>query len=437
MAELENKIDYCLSETSLAHTYGNMACFVTEFIKSLFQPNYFRTIHVSSTIAYRQLSIYKNKNHKEFLKKSKPMLIIRPRIDMNNRDAFLYGTYLTERMHDNYTRDEWGNLQPFMEDTDNDMYMKFLMNRLTLLFDITIVTETQMEQINLAYYLKNRITPEHPLMLHTTLENYIPREFIDLISKVSEKPVYDSNGSVKDFVDYLNSKSIYPITYKLKDSSGNDEFFRFYPADILTRLSDIDIDDGSKRGVVSDYYTISFSMYTEFTSAGLYYLFTNKIPFVKKFIADINNKGHIIPILTIDFEHDLQIPDGWSLYAAPIYKVEVKGEDDELDISSLFNASITKLFYYHQRHGIPYSTFIHFTVMKDGKQLPNDETGFEVNLDRQVIITHNTNPSSTYRAFIVVNTLYINNLIKDILDLERIDTPKLRENKQNEMKGSH
>lgn len=419
-------MEYCLSETSLSHTYGNVTCFITEYIKSLFPENYFKTIHVSSTIAYRQFSIYKNKNAKEFLKKSKPMLIIRPRIDMNNNNAFLMGTLLTERMYDTFDKDSWSNLQPFMEDEKNGMYMRFLLNRLTLLFDITIITETQMEQINQAYFLKNRITPEHPFILTTTLENYIPKDFIEVLSKAVDKPIYDDNGSVQPFMEYLNGISIYPISYKLKDSSGNDEFFRFYPVNIYTNISTIDIDDGSKKGVVSDTYSITFNVYTEFNSSGLYYLFSDKIPLIKKFIMNaVINKNQIIPLFTVDYEQEESIADGWNIVSAPIYTVDEKGKDDITDLRALFNSSIYTMMSYHDNKGIPYNTFINITVKKDSQPLEYGPRGFEIDWKNLQLITHKTNPSSTYRLFIHINTLYINTLIKDVLDLDRIDTKEL------------
>ena len=47
---------YCVAQTSLAHTYGNVTCFITQYLKNLFPENYFKTVHISSTIAYKQFS---------------------------------------------------------------------------------------------------------------------------------------------------------------------------------------------------------------------------------------------------------------------------------------------------------------------------------------------------------------------------------------------
>ena len=91
--------EYTVSQTSLAHTYGNVTCQIVDYLKNMFPSGYFKTVHVSSSIAYRQFNVFQNSN-KEFLKKSKPMLIVRPRIEINDSDTFLYNTFLTTRMTD-------------------------------------------------------------------------------------------------------------------------------------------------------------------------------------------------------------------------------------------------------------------------------------------------------------------------------------------------
>ena len=147
---------YCIAQTSLAHTYGNVTCFITEYIKSLFPKDYFNTVNISSSIAYKHFNIFQNTN-KEFIRKKKPMLIIRPRVEINDSDVFLYNTFLTTRITDNYMDRDFTNLQDFIYDNERGNSMKFLLNRLKMYFDVTIIVETQIEQLNQAHFFKNRI----------------------------------------------------------------------------------------------------------------------------------------------------------------------------------------------------------------------------------------------------------------------------------------
>ena len=110
-------MEYALASTSMAHTYGNVTAFITEFVKNIFPKHYFKTTHISSTIAYREFNIFQNST-KEFMKKNKPILLIRPRIELNDQDNFLYGTFLTQRITDNYMDLDFSNLQEFIGDTE-------------------------------------------------------------------------------------------------------------------------------------------------------------------------------------------------------------------------------------------------------------------------------------------------------------------------------
>lgn len=410
---------YCIAETSLAHTYGNVTCFITEYIKNLFDPKYFKTIHISSTIAYKQFNIFQNTN-KEFLKKNKPMLIIRPRIELNNSDAFMYDTLLTTRITDNYMETCFTNLQDFIHDCDKGISMKFLLNRLRMLFDVTIITETQIEQINKALFLKNRIRWDKPFFLDTCLESYIPRDLMRLTAESAGMTLYDHNGSTKPFLDYINTYSIFPVTYKIKNSSGNDEFFRFYPVHIDTSFNDLNIDDGNKRGMVADSHSITFTVSTEFWSTGLYYLFTRKENHIDKLIMNIKSEddNKIIPIYTISNLYDERIADGWNLYSSNMYNVDSNKGPDIMDISTIFNYSIRKLIEDHLSKGIPIKTFMIPIVMKDGIRLVEGRD-FHMDYDNLQLITHRCNMDSTYRLVIHINTLYINTMLKDIFDLEK------------------
>lgn len=411
---------YCIAQTSLAHTYGNVTCFITEYLKSLFPKDYFKTVHISSSIAYRQFNIFQN-TKKEFIRKRKPMLIIRPRVELNDSDTFLYNTYLTTRITDNYMDTTFTNLQDFIYDRERGNHMKFLLNRLKMFFDVTIVTETQLEQLNQAHYFKNRVRQDHPFFLTTSLESFIPKEMMEMMSEDVGIPLYDDEKSVKPFLDYVNGVSMYPISYKLKNSSGNDEFFRYYPVNIDTTISGLSIDDGSKRGFISDTFTTTFTVSTEFNAAGLYYYFSSKPEFIDKFIATLGTESDnkLIPLFTIDNKYEKRIAPGWNLFAAPMYKVNVDkySKEDVTNIQSIFNRSLLECIKYHKTHGLSMDLFIKFVATKDNELMVPDED-YEIDYDNLSIITKKLNPNSTYCVFIHVNTLYINELLDGLLDLD-------------------
>ena len=70
--------------TSMSHTYGNIFAFIQNWIINLFPKDLFKTIHVNSKIAHRQI---RSTTH-EYVKKTKPIIIFRPRIGDINDEKF-------------------------------------------------------------------------------------------------------------------------------------------------------------------------------------------------------------------------------------------------------------------------------------------------------------------------------------------------------------
>ena len=415
-------MSYAIAHASLAHTYGNITCFITEYVKSLFPKDYFKTVHISSTIAYREFNIFQN-TKKEFIRKNKPMLIIRPRVELNDTDTFLYNTFMTTRMTDNYMDTCFTNLQPFVCDVKNGLHVKFLLNRLKMYFDVTIVNSTQISQLNTAHFLKNRVRQDKPFFLQTSLENYVPREIFQEISKTVGIPMYDSNGSVRNFLEYLNGVSMYPISYKMKNATGNDEFFRFYPVNIDTMFQGLSIDDGNKRGMVDDAYTTTFTISTEFNAAGLYYYFTEEMlssghDVFMSHGEDDSQK--LIPIYTIDNLYANKYDDGWNLYASPIYKIDIDSFNvgyDLLDFSPFINNSLQSALDYHEKHGISLDIFLKVFVTRDSELLEPIKD-YDIDFKTMTLTTKKLNADSTYRLIMHVNTNYINQLVTDVYNLD-------------------
>lgn len=406
---------YAVVPMSLAHTFGNVTAFVTEYIKNLFPKNYFNTVNISSTMAYRHFSVFETKN-KNFIKKKKPMLIVRPRVDIMNNDVFMNGTLLTTRITDNFYDRDFGNLQPFIEDNKRGLHVRYLLNRIKMFFDVTIIVETQMEQLNNAMYFKNRVRQNLPFYIDTYLENNVPREIMMFLSK---EVGIDINNT-KQFLDYVNSHSVYPVTYKFKNSTGNDEYFRYYLSRIDAIFSDLSLEDGNKKGFVDDSYAINFTLETEFFVSALYYIFSKNKENITDFflsIVDKKDSNSIIPIFTISAPVNIEPPEGWVLYANTLYKVESSEYNDYLDFSPLINESLKSTINYHIKNSIPINTFMKVAIYKDNELLKEDEN-YEINFNKLELITKKVNTTSTYRLLIYVNLFYINTLSTSLLKLE-------------------
>lgn len=88
--------DRFIANPSLAHTVGNVTFKMTNVLKNLFGPNFFKHVHIDTRMAYTDFAKFIN-SRKEFIKKNKPILGIRPSVDITNDDiflAFVLGVYV-------------------------------------------------------------------------------------------------------------------------------------------------------------------------------------------------------------------------------------------------------------------------------------------------------------------------------------------------------
>ena len=395
---------------SASHTYGNVIATVENWVLGMFPEKLFKTIHVNSKLAHRQI---KESNH-EFLKKSKPMIIFRPRIDLTE-ERFLKGTSLMEVQHDMYTTYGETNLQNFFEDPKSNLNIKFQMNRSVLYIDVICIFSTLMQQIDYITYIQNAILLNRPFDIPGFLESYIPLEMIGVISDITGIPVYSEDGNTKDFLEYMEGNSTFPITYKLQGQTRTHEFFRLYPANILTEVSDLSFDEGNKSGHISTEYQISFTIRTEFNSTGFYYLFHHDMNRINLPVTDPEDSSVIPFFCDVIMKEDLNLRQGWHLYNQA--SIMIDKPDDEVKFDSLVNESIKNVLNYHISNGLPLLEWLDIKVRQNGKLLYANKD-YTIDYENLVLKFIDKNIHMTYKILICVNVEYINDLIKNIYNLK-------------------
>lgn len=405
---------YVALMSSMSHTYGNALAFMQNYIINLFPKDLFKTIHVNSKIAHRQIRT----TPYEYTRKNKPIIIFRPRIGDINDDRFLKGTPMIERMTDLYSTYGMTNLLPLFEDPSKDLAVKFQLNRNVFYVDVVLIFSTLMQQIDYMHYIQNAVRINHNFNLETFLESYIPQEMLKIISDITGVPLYDAHGSTKEFLSYMSGHSVYPITYKLQGSTGTREFYRYYPCNIDTIITDLTSDDGERFGHVTSDYKISFSVRMEFNSTGFYYLFSDHL------FSDYTNlpttypeDTTIIPVFTdVVLKEDLNLRRGWRLYNSASCRLEDK-DDVTINIDELLNDSIRKVIEYHKNNGMPYIEFLDIKIRKQGVIIHEGED-YTINYDTMDVTFNNPDTYYTYKFLICINVEYINDFIKDIFNLE-------------------
>jgi hypothetical protein len=404
-------INYISCLTSSAHTYGNITAIIQKKILDMFPQGLFKTIHVNSKIAHKQLRSTTN----EVFKKEKPMMILRPRIDWDSSNMFMGETLVNERMTDIYSKYGGTNLEDFILDRKHNICMKFKLDRCVLNFDVVLIFSTLMEQINYATFIRNNIGNTRSITINTAAESYLSPDLMKIISDISGVPMLDASGSVEPFVKYLNGISRYPITYRLQGSTNSTEFYRYYPLNIDTIINGLSTDEGEKVGQVMSQYQLSFNIRAEFWGTGFYYLFSNKLN--KTMTLPVPDNATIIPVYTdVICAEDYDLKDGWQLYTQPSCKLD--NPNDEIDISSLFNASLKHVIRRHIATGVPWTNFIDIRIRQQGKPMTSG-VNYIVDMENMKIKFIRCGVYYTYKILIYVNVEYVNSMVEDILDDSR------------------
>jgi hypothetical protein len=411
-----------MAAASMAHTYGNVTSFINQWLLKLFPKDYFKTNYINSTIAYRDFATFNN-NRKQFIKKQKPMLLVRPRIEIDTLDELpLNQTYFCNRIYDTMNEDiNTGNLQNFFWDKDNNRQIQFLMNCLRINFDVSLVVETMMEQINLVHYFKNRVRQNYDIDLIGDLESFVSRDIMYVLAKdAGFEDVFTKEGSHRmgDFLSYVNSHSYYPVTVKYKNSSGRHEFFRFHHSHLNIAISGLDIDDGNKKNMVSDEYIINFTVRCDFNTAGLYVYTSENDEVFNSLPSEVSiDKTSMVPLLTPqEVFNNSRLPEGWNIYTVPAFDIDSPDIPYVLDFSGLLNTSLEEAVRYHRKNGIPLSTFMNIELLKNNRTMEIERREYEIDWDNLEVKIYNCNQYQDYRFILSVFTTYLNDLLADIVD---------------------
>lgn len=398
---------------SAAHTYGNALASIEQYIIDLFPAGLFKTINTAMSSSNRQL----RSTPSQLVKKRFPILVSKARIDygQDGNRALPY-TLLTDRQSDAQLGWGLGNLQPLMSDRIHNFRLEWFLNRWILNVDFILAFNTINEQINWMNYLLNSTKIAHPFLLVRPLETLIPRPIIDEISYLSGVPVYQ-NGSVGPYLQYLNAISDDPITYKLKGGSGNDEFFRYYMAEIDTTISNPEADEGQRSSQTNRLYEISFTVRAEFNGVGYFFLSSPKIRGSNVKIQPSDDKSSIVCHYTDDINYRLiDIPAGWSILSTPTVRFS-SYDDNTVSLLPILDEKINRLIQFFIDNGMDPSQIISIDFRKRSHVIEL-KSPWRIDWKNRRIIMEEPDLHETYRLLILVNMGLIHNYEKMLWGLK-------------------
>ena len=247
---------YAMGSSSASTTYGNIMVFVKERILQLLPIINFKDINLSSEIAYVNTRRRLGRNSlREISKLETPNMTIIPRIQPPSGDMYLYDVPLTK----NYNNIEYGvaknTLFWILRNKDDGYFFTYKLNRDRISFDVEITVDTLIQQTDIWKYMLNWFTWERPYAVPTCLEAMIPRHMIKAMGKLSNIDIYNPNSNqIPVILQMLNRYSRYPITYKMRNGTGLDEFYMYYQTYVMLSFEELQTDEVNRKNFADNFY---------------------------------------------------------------------------------------------------------------------------------------------------------------------------------------
>lgn len=411
---------YSTATTSASHIFGNVAKAVESHIERKLPYGLIKDKTISTRMAPRFFKRFKNTND-DWQKKLYPFLIIRPSFETPVADSFLQNTLYT-RNEGTEINQYMGGIQTFMEDKKRGFMLGFKINRYTITFDIGIQFETQTQMIDVWHYLLNSMRWDIPEFVNTSLESIIPKNIMCNVGEIIGVDI-TKDENIPTMLKYLRTYSTYPITYKMRTATSQDEYFLYYKQHLLTTFSDLVMDEGQKKGMTDEYFTLSFKCTVEFNVMGSYLLIGKKGIYKQiKFEIDTADgtsigTNSLTPIFTYDIhaEDAILTKQGYRPLGADMIKTDEDrhGKDDCISLLSTLTPEIIMVLDNIVAQGLDPSILLKFKLFISEDRVVS-EADYEVNWTKRLFIIKKSDKYATYRLVIYINLAYLNNRLLEL-----------------------
>ena len=407
------------TSTSVAQIYGNVMQAVEMYIKSNLPPEYIRDNSISTQSSFRYFKKFIN-TRQEFEKKRRPFMIIRPTVENvspSDGNEFLSGTNLV--WFSGWNGGSGLSIQEFCKDPKRDLSLGFKIGRCKMTFDIAIQTNTYMEMMDIANYLNVVFSWDRPVYIPTSLESMIPYPILEHLCEIVGINIDDPNN-IPVLTRYLRTHSSYPISYKMQNSTSNDQYFLFYPQNLMSRFTDLTMEEAQRKNMVEDFANVTFKIECSFNAIGTYTLYGKKNTYKTiKLCTHHDDGGSFTPIYTYEriFGDCDYIDQGYSLYSANIIKSspERDKKSESIDIRACLPADVKKLIDEILATGGDINMLLKTRVIYNNRDASAD-VDFDMNWSKYELTIKETDMTFTYRFLIYINmSYYTEHTIDDIM----------------------
>lgn len=424
---------------SASSLYGCIGYAVSEYIQRRLPEGFFKYTAISSELATRNIrrTFHKTNSGVEIFKREKPELILQPTVSDVDPDGPMQNIPLTTN---------FDNLQNFINKQDLFQVIKdkkfgydlhFKMNRDQIVYEVTIRVATDHQQKDLYKVLYNQFIWNRPMYQRMALEAVIPKSLIAQMSKLCNMDIEEHEEYIPMVLHRLNTCSAYPITYKIRNASATDEWFMYYPHNVVLTFSNLQKDSGTRKGMSEDVYPITFQVTADFNLPGVFFIDGN-LDTVKQIDISLKTSSYsnpdvadYIPLYTVNNLYTRFPPevDGMQLYGTSIFKTdEQPGQmEDRVNLSDVIDREYVRVIRLHKSWRMNPDSLLKVYVLKN-KVLLEYEKDYLIDWTRLELIVKNPDKTSTYRILLYFNYATANEILNNTEYRNVYDMDKLKKN---------
>lgn len=439
---------YTMASASVSSLYGNVTAAIRELLLSKFPKEYFKYISTSTELGFVNMKRQFGGTNGtiEIRKRRKPYLIIQPVFREPDRDTFLQEIPLTKNIDDLQYRVDKRYLFDIIKDPKYGYNLKFKLNRDRIEFEVRLVLSTLHQQLDIYKAMVNQMVWERSFTKPTALEAIIPKTMMQHIGKLCKMDIANDPYMAPVLLEHLNTCSMYPITFKLRNASATDEFYMYYMHNMVITFYDLSLEDGVKKNMVDDHYDITFRVSADFNLPGLYVISGNieqlkhwKVVLTATDSNQSNNQlmgeesdTEFFPLFTIDNIYSRYPPekDGMKLMGSARFvcdKKTMKGTSDYIYIDKLFTTDQEKIIKAYTGFRINPDTLVRLIVLKDNEELALNE-GYKINWQKMEMEILNADSHATYRFIVYINLGKLNEMLATIQHHQSSEKSGLEDN---------
>lgn len=306
---VHKKLMTSLCVPSFVHAYSLCISYMESWFMGKFPENYFKTVYVEGKHALAEFIRHDNQSN-GLIKRPKPALSITPTPDYSFTNNELNWNLNNSNSHARMTHGR----DIFFKDQDKHIIIGVNPEVLMINFNFKIKVNTRAKQVDIYRFILNNIGTTCTEGNYVDFDFHVPYDMmIQLANDIGFEIKDNKILNILDFLDYVNSRSVFPIVYKVRLINGKNEFFIRARNYVHIRYpNEIRLDDGERQGQISSNYILDYEVQVRFPCPR-YYRYLSQ--YEHKKITTLDDEGNI-KAYYVDFSSiPISNSKGWQTFS--------------------------------------------------------------------------------------------------------------------------